>query len=117
MPVSADLLALAEPVRPTEVFRFAAPCIDNRCRHFAESRCQLAAKIVEILPSDTAGLPACHIRHRCRWFQQEGRSACSRCPLVATHDANPSAAVQAAADPERLSAATSRELDAAPPEQ
>src|SRR5215475_9195614 len=69
---SDELLALAGPVRPTEVFRFAAPCIDDRCRHFGEQRCRLASKIVTMLPAEANELPKCHIRSRCRWFSQEG---------------------------------------------
>lgn len=100
--VSDELLTLAEPVRPTEVFRFAAPCIDNHCRHFGEQRCQLASKIVTMLPAEINELPRCHIRSHCRWFNQEGRDACARCPLVATHDANRSAALRSAANPESV---------------
>jgi hypothetical protein len=30
------------------------------------------------------GLPACTIRRECRWFRQEGRAACQRCPQIVT---------------------------------
>lgn len=100
VPVSDSLLALAEPVLPTEVFRFAASCIEVRCRHFTEGTCRLAAKVVALLPEQANGLPACHIRGRCRWFRQEGINACRRCPMVATHDANPSPPIRRAADPD-----------------
>jgi hypothetical protein len=99
IPVTPELLALAEPVEPTEVFRFAAPCLGRGCGHFGESRCRLASKVVRMLPTAVDDLPACQIRPRCRWFLQEGADACLRCPLVATHDANPSPAMRAAADP------------------
>jgi hypothetical protein len=29
-------------------------------------------------------VPACNIRRDCRWFRQEGRAACQRCPQIAT---------------------------------
>src|SRR6266545_1833905 len=82
LPVSQKLLQLAEPVRPTEVFRFAAPCLCTGCRHFGESACQLAAKVVRMLPVVTDALPECDIRPRCRWFAQEGGEACLRCPQI-----------------------------------
>lgn len=99
IPVTDELLRLAEPVQPTEVFRFAASCLGNGCGHFGESRCRLASKIVKMLPAADEDLPSCDIRPRCRWFTQEGHSACMRCPLVVTHDANPSPALRMAADP------------------
>jgi hypothetical protein len=99
LPVTPALLELARPVEPTEVFRFAAPCRCNGCGHFSGSRCGLAAKVVRMTPEVTAELPECDIRPRCRWFGQEGREACMRCPGVATHDANISAELRAAADP------------------
>jgi hypothetical protein len=99
LPVTQELLELAEPVQPTEVFRFAAPCRCNGCGHFSDSRCGLAAKVVRMTAPATDELPACDIRPRCRWFAQEGREACMRCPRVATHDANIPAELRQAADP------------------
>lgn len=84
VPATADLLALAQPVAPTEVFRFAAPCAGRACQHFDGSNCRLATRIVEQLPAATAALPACGIREACRWWLQEGAGACYRCPLIAT---------------------------------
>jgi hypothetical protein len=45
-PVTAELLQLAEPVHPAEVFRFAAPCLCSGCVHFALETCHLASRIV-----------------------------------------------------------------------
>jgi hypothetical protein len=97
--VNAELLELAQPVRPTEVFRFAAPCRARGCRHFGASTCHLATKVVRLLPEVVDGLPECDIRPRCRWFAQEGGAACLRCPQVVTNDTNPSEALRIAADP------------------
>ena len=44
-PVSAELLALAHPLVPTEVYRFAARCEEHACRHFDGSSCNLATRI------------------------------------------------------------------------
>ncbi len=72
--------------RPTEVFRFAAPCEKGGCRNWSGSHCRVAEQLVQILPAISAGLPECSLRPMCRWFQQEGRSACERCPQVLTDD-------------------------------
>ncbi|MBI3693874.1 MAG: nitrogen fixation protein [Acidobacteria bacterium] len=83
-PVTGDLLALAAPVQPTQIFRFAAQCEESACCHFDGSRCRLATRIVQILPAVVAALPPCRIRPTCRWYQQEGRDACLRCPQIET---------------------------------
>jgi hypothetical protein len=90
VPVSEELLAQAAPVRPTEIFRFAGGCEEQRCTHFAAGRCKLASRVVQLLPPVVGRLPECLIRPTCRWFVQEGRGACARCPQVVTecHDAS-----------------------------
>jgi hypothetical protein len=84
LPVTDDLLASTQPVRPTEVLRFAAPCASELCSHFQGGRCSLVDRVVHILPAVTESLPACVLRPACRWWQQEGKSACQRCPQVVT---------------------------------
>jgi len=81
-PVSKEILDLSHPVTPTEVFRFAAPCICNGCVHFTDQKCQLAARVVQLLPEVVDRLPTCAIRSRCRWWLQEGKAACMRCSQV-----------------------------------
>jgi len=87
--VTGELLALSGDVLPTEVFRFVAPCEERACRHFDGAECNLATRIVQILPVVVDGLPACGIRQTCRWFQQEGKPACMRCPQIITQMADP----------------------------
>jgi hypothetical protein len=43
-----------------------------------------------MLPAVVDVLPICTIRASCRWYAQEGRDACLRCPQVVTecHDAS-----------------------------
>ena len=89
-PVTADVLALSGPVLPTAIFRFGAPCAGHACQHFDGSDCRLATRIVQLLPPVVDGLPACHLRPDCRWWQQEGKAACLRCPQVVTDARNPS---------------------------
>jgi hypothetical protein len=83
-PVAKELLELAAPVKPTEVFRIAAPCAGFACRHFDGTNCQLARRIVNVLPTVVATLPPCRLRPNCRWWRQEGRAACMRCPQIVT---------------------------------
>jgi hypothetical protein len=90
LPVTDELLASAAPLKPTEVFRFAAHCEGKACRHFDGTNCNLATRIVQILPAVVDALPACLIRPTCRWYQQEGRAACLRCPQVVTESYEPS---------------------------
>src|SRR5689334_1270314 len=59
--VSEELLKLADPVSPTEVFRIAAPCAGHGCRHFDGTKCQLAARTVQMLPEAVDIPPACAI--------------------------------------------------------
>ncbi|NEP44872.1 MAG: nitrogen fixation protein [Okeania sp. SIO2H7] len=81
-PATAKLLAQSHPVAPTEVFRFAASCIERGCQHFQESKCQLARRIVDRLPEVTVNLPPCSLRQHCRWWAEEGKAVCLRCPQI-----------------------------------
>jgi hypothetical protein len=87
--VSDELLASAAPANATQVFRFAARCEEKACCHFDGTNCRLATRIVQILPAVTEALPACLIRPTCRWYQQEGKAACMRCPQVITETYSP----------------------------
>ncbi len=88
VPATADILQMAGPVAPTEVFRLAGRCAQQSCIHFSGSKCNLSSRIVEMLPEVTASLPPCTIRQTCRWYGQEGRAACHRCPQIVTLDAD-----------------------------
>jgi len=99
LPVTDELLALAAPASPLQVFRTAAPCAASACMHLAQNRCRLVARIVDELPAAVDGLPACRIRPMCRWWQQEGRDACLRCPLIVTEMVNPTERLRHATDP------------------
>jgi hypothetical protein len=81
---------LVGPLVPTEVFRFAAPCMCSGCDHFENTRCRLVERAARLLPVVAADLPACTIRPDCRWWRQEGRAACLRCPQVVTSAHEPS---------------------------
>ena len=84
MAATADVLALAAPLKPTEVFRLAATCEEHRCPHYDGTDCQLATRIVAMVPAAVETLPPCLIRKDCRWYSQEGAAACHRCPEITT---------------------------------
>jgi hypothetical protein len=90
LPATPELLAAAAPAKPTEIFRAAAPCSERACKHFDGTNCQLAARITAMLDPVVGTLARCAIRPVCRWFHQEGRAACLRCPQVTTEQRNPS---------------------------
>lgn len=95
--VSGEILSLAGDAAPTEVFRFAATCETHRCVHFNGSQCQLATRVVQILPAVVSALPPCVVRATCRWYNQEGSAACFRCPQIRTLNTNPSEELKVAA--------------------
>ena len=101
LPVNDEVLALAGPV-PTRVLRFAAPCQESKCCHFDGAKCNLVTRIVQILPVVVDALPACLIRSTCRWYEQEGREACQRCPQIITRVDEPSERMRLAAEGKRL---------------
>jgi hypothetical protein len=88
--VTPEILELAAPVAVSQVFRLSARCEEAKCAHFDGTRCQLAVRIAQLLPEVVDSLPACSIRPECRWFRQEGRAACLRCPQIITgnHEAD-----------------------------
>jgi hypothetical protein len=100
LPVTPELLQLASPVEPTEVFRFAAPCLKRGCRNYAQDQCTLGRKVALNLPIALAGLPACPVRRRCRWFHEQGSAVCNKCPQVVTDNVLPDSTMRWVADPD-----------------
>jgi len=88
-----------DELRPTEVFRFAAPCAEGGCVHFDGGACQLASRISEQLPVVAERLRPCAIRSTCRWFRQERGAACRRCPQVITEPYRTTPLIEAVASP------------------
>ena len=89
VPLTSELIAQTEPAGPGRLLRLAAPCAQGGCGHFQSGRCRLARNLVEFLPSVISDLPVCAIRSTCRWWRQEGRDACLRCPQVQTDQDHP----------------------------
>ena len=90
LPATPELLAAAAPVEPTEIYRFVGTCLETGCQQFGKGQCQLAKRIVQGVPAVASTLPPCAIRHRCRWWHQEGEAACHRCPQIVRTNYAPS---------------------------
>jgi hypothetical protein len=82
--VTEEVLQLVSPAPPLRVLRIAARCEEERCTHFDGQICTLASRIVETLAVVTDSLPPCVVRKSCRWFAEQGRPACVRCPQIVT---------------------------------
>lgn len=64
---------------PEANFRFAAPCAQAHCLHWA-GRCSVADRVADTARVDQdTSLPICGIRAECRWYNQDGPPACSGC--------------------------------------
>lgn len=75
-------------------FRFASPCQQAHCGHWADHECGLIGRLrhAAVDAGHVAGdapLPPCAIRAQCRWWQQRGRDACGVCSLVVTDQRAP----------------------------
>ncbi|MDH6132924.1 hypothetical protein P3T37_002310 [Kitasatospora sp. MAA4] len=83
---AAEAVALLPPdVIPTRVLRFAGHCYAS-CHQRIGDSCGLVTKTALHAPAvEDSSLPRCHLRPRCKWWQQTGADACRRCPLV-VHD-------------------------------
>jgi hypothetical protein len=85
--VDADFAASeAAKGHPERRYRFASPCLEGGCPQWTGRGCaiaDMAAGPVSLgLPASPRKLPACGIRHSCRWFSQRGPAACAVCPLI-----------------------------------
>jgi len=76
---------------PRKRFRFAGPCVEEKCEQWTGSRCGVIETVFEAVetldpePARPDGvLPRCAIRSSCRWHAQEGPAACAACPFVIT---------------------------------
>lgn len=82
--VDAEFVTLAQAHgRPEERFRFASPCVENRCRNWQGDRCGVVDEL-SAGANDEGAMPRCAIRPECRWFGQAGAIACGACRGVIT---------------------------------
>jgi len=71
---------------PEKRFRFSESCQEGKCTQWTGNRCGIIDEIISTIGTKiiSEDLPACSIRHQCRWFSQCGPSACHICPYVIT---------------------------------
>jgi hypothetical protein len=88
LPVTPDFIAISnEGKRPDSRFRFASQCQPDLCTRWVGGKCVIARLAVAAERSTLesgASLQECMIRTSCRWYQQEGESACRACIRVIT---------------------------------
>lgn len=82
--VTPDLIEQVGDIDPKRVFRFSGQCKNDACGQFRSGHCRLGQDIVRMLTPVVDQLPACTIRATCRWYAENGRDACLRCPQVVT---------------------------------
>lgn len=86
--VSAEFAEAAVTAgEPEKRFRFAGPCVAQRCGQWADGQCgvpRAVAKLLAEFQHDRTAPKHCAIRPACRWFAQDSYAACELCPLVTT---------------------------------
>jgi len=90
--IGADFVERAQAMgHPERRFRFSADCVEAACPQWTGGGCAVvdiaiqtapAGSLAAAQPPDPAVLPACAIRHSCRWYAQRGAAACAVCPTV-----------------------------------
>lgn len=62
-------------------FRFTGKCIEKGCAQWnsAQEKCTLSQKVSETVQQSVTALFFCPIRSSCRWFLQDGETACLSC--------------------------------------
>ena len=71
-------------VDPGHAFRFTGACAQSGCGQWSQGGCRLGRDIAARMKPVVDAAPACTIRATCRWFAENGVSACLRCPQVTT---------------------------------
>jgi hypothetical protein len=86
--VSHDFVVAAQAAgEPEKRFRFAGPCVTQRCHQWSGGKCSVPDTVARLLADFTHAQAApvhCAIRSECRWFAQSSYAACEICPLVTT---------------------------------
>jgi hypothetical protein len=99
VPATTELLATSSPVTPEEVFRISGACAQDACVHFEGGGCSLGSRLVSLGMPVVGKAPRCAVRSTCRWWAENGVSACLRCPAVVTRDVAPTQEAVSVAGP------------------
>ena len=66
-------------------FRTAITCATKGCYNWNGKKCTVPDQMRPLLKETvSAEVEHCVIRNTCRWFSQEGYSACTLCPMIKT---------------------------------
>ncbi|MGC4894642.1 hypothetical protein [Micromonospora sp. DT31] len=89
VPAEVALAGFGDGDGPVEArVRLAGPCVTSSCGFWTGSHCglgaRMAASYAEAAPPVEEALPKCAIRRTCRWFAEQGPSACPACAYVVT---------------------------------
>ncbi|NDA80814.1 MAG: hypothetical protein EBX92_06800 [Actinobacteria bacterium] len=68
--------------RPHPTMRFAARCVNAACSHWSISSCRLGWSVSSVSIAVDRSEDSCPIREKCRWFVENGISACQVCPWL-----------------------------------
>ncbi len=74
-----------------KALRFTNKCVQSGCKQWTGEKCGVIDNILEKVEEKYIedNLPDCAIRSTCRWYFQEGASACKVCTLVTTYVEDP----------------------------
>ncbi len=63
-------------------FRYTSKCVESGCNQWTGSACGVIHQLKDLdLSEMEQKVQRCPIKQECRWFFQEGISACKICPL------------------------------------
>lgn len=65
-------------------YRVSMTCATKGCGNWNGSKCTVPDQMKNFIPADKRSIQPCPIRNACRWFAQDGESACGICPLIKT---------------------------------
>lgn len=76
-------------------YRATMPCVTKGCGNWDGQKCTVPDQMRYYLSplTDIEDFRNCPIQKGCRWFAQEGESACRICPLIKTRVFEPEASV------------------------
>jgi len=97
--VGAEFVRQAQALgHPERRFRFSSTCVEAACPQWTGTGCGVIDVVIGSRPAEPPAdpladpavrpavpprpLPACAIRHTCRWFAQHGGAACAVCPGI-----------------------------------
>lgn len=79
VPIPVTLHQIVDPQSLALRARFVGPCITSGCKHWTGAHCRLGQAVADVGAAGVDVLPNCAVRGTCRWFLENGPSACTPC--------------------------------------